>query len=219
MTSRSSSRPAALLLLLLGLGGAAAADPDPFKEHVDAAIRLYQQNDVEASIKEFEAAYALRQLPRLLLNLGQAHRKLGHAKEALGYYEFYLRAEPNPKPEIKAELETYVQQTRAMLEAAERMEAEKKAQEAAKTAPQEEVAPEPAPPPLLPEPVRPVPLVAPGASVQKTRPKPTPVYRRWWFWGAIGLATAGIVAGVVVATLPSSSSPGLPDIEIRDQRF
>lgn len=31
---------------------------------------------------------------------------------------------------------------------------------------------------------------------------PTPVYKRWWFWTAIGVGVAGIVTGVVIATWP-----------------
>lgn len=31
---------------------------------------------------------------------------------------------------------------------------------------------------------------------------PTPVYKRWWFWTAIGAGVAGIVTGVVIATWP-----------------
>ena len=49
-----------------------------------------------AAIEAFQRAYDLRQLPRLLLNIGQAHRKLGHAREALESYRLYLRAEPSP---------------------------------------------------------------------------------------------------------------------------
>lgn len=31
---------------------------------------------------------------------------------------------------------------------------------------------------------------------------PTPVYKRWWFWTAIGVGVVGIVTGVVIATWP-----------------
>lgn len=40
-----------------------------------------------------------------------------------------------------------------------------------------------------------------------------PVYKRWWFWSALGLATAGAVAGILAGTLTRSNIPG--DIELR----
>src|SRR5205823_2127459 len=98
---------------------------------VDKAVELYKAEEFEDAIKEFQAAYALRQLPKLLLNIAQAHRKLGRAKEALGFYEFYLRVEPSPKAELKAELEAYITQTRAMLAAAEEMKHRREVEEKA----------------------------------------------------------------------------------------
>lgn len=44
------------------------------------------------ALKEFAAAYALRQAPLLLYYQGLAHQKLGHAKEALELYGRYLSA-------------------------------------------------------------------------------------------------------------------------------
>lgn len=130
MTSFVSSSRWLLVVVLLGsllTAGARVGRADTareFRQHYESALRLYDGGQFEGAIKEFQAAYALKQLPRLLLNIGQAHRKLGHARDALGFYEFYLRVEPNPKPEIKAELTTYITQTRALLDAAERMRAE-----------------------------------------------------------------------------------------------
>ena len=116
----------ALLALLAHseLAPAWADENEDFRRHYEQAIGLYDRGKYEESIAAFQKAYALRQLPRLLLNLGQLHRKLGRAREALGYYELYLRVEPNPEPKLKVELDRYIQQTRAMLEAAQRIQTE-----------------------------------------------------------------------------------------------
>lgn len=115
-----------LLLLLLVVTGAPARadDNEDFRRHYQQALSLYERGQYEESIAAFQRAYALRQLPRLLLNLGQLHRKLGRARDALGYYELYLRVEPNPEAKLKTELDRYIQQTRAMLDAAQRIQAE-----------------------------------------------------------------------------------------------
>lgn len=116
-----------VLLALLArseLEPAWADENEDFRRHYEQAIGLYDRGKYEESIAAFQKAYALRQLPRLLLNLGQLYRKLGRAREALGYYELYLRVEPNPEPKLKVELDQYIQQTRAMLEAAQRIQTE-----------------------------------------------------------------------------------------------
>lgn len=95
-----------------------------FKKHYDSALTYYNKGAYADALREFQMAYAIKQLPKLLLNIGQLHRKQGNAKEALGYYELYLRVEPNPEPKLKAELDRYILQTRSMLDAAERVRAE-----------------------------------------------------------------------------------------------
>lgn len=112
----------------VGATGPVQADEETeFRRHYERALRAYKTGHFQDAIKEFQDAYAIRQLPRLLLNLGQVHRRLGHARDALGYYEFYLRVEPSPEPKLKAELDRYIAQTRAMLEAAEKVRREARA--------------------------------------------------------------------------------------------
>lgn len=110
--------------LLLSVQYAYADKATDFRKHYDRAISYYEKGAYESALTEYQMAYAIKQLPKLLLNIGQLHRKLGHAKDALGYYELYLRVEPNPEPQLKAELDRYIQQTRAMLDAAERVRGE-----------------------------------------------------------------------------------------------
>ena len=115
------------LSFMLSVGTGAAEEGQDFRKHYQQALSFYERGQYQESIQEFQAAYAIKQLPKLVLNMGQAHRKLGHAKEALGYYELYLRIEPDPEPKLKAELDRYIQQTRMMLAAAERIREESQA--------------------------------------------------------------------------------------------
>src|SRR5258708_1076485 len=93
-TSPSSPRALPVIIVLwsgLLVSASSARTVGSFEKHTDHAITLYQQQHYEDSIREFQAAYAIRPWPRLLFNIGQAHLKLGQAKEALSYYEHYLR--------------------------------------------------------------------------------------------------------------------------------
>jgi hypothetical protein len=96
--------------------GVAVARADLADQHYKRAVIFYENKDYPRAIREFQAAYKVRQLPRILLNIGQVYRKLGMASTALKFYEHYLRVDPQPKPEIKGEVDRYIAQTRAMLD-------------------------------------------------------------------------------------------------------
>lgn len=103
-----------LLLLLLHRGIARADDFDGLFQR---GMTLYQKKDFEAAIEAFQAAYKVRQFPRVLLNIAQVYRKMGNAQQALDYYQQFIKAEPKPPPKIKVDVEQYIAQTKAMLEA------------------------------------------------------------------------------------------------------
>jgi hypothetical protein len=107
-----------LLAVLLGslAPRPASAKGDLAEQHYNRGLSFYDSKDYPSAIHEFQAAYKIRQLPRILLNIGQVYRKLGMASTALKFYEHYLRVDPRPKPEIKAEVDRYIAMTRAMLD-------------------------------------------------------------------------------------------------------
>ncbi len=59
---------------------------------------------------------------------------------------------------------------------------------------------EAAPLPAQAVPAQAVPAQAMTATVPVSTPRKTPVYKRWWFWGTVGLVVAGAVTGAVVGT-------------------
>ena len=100
-------------LILLGTGSARA---DVAELQYKRGIAYYEAKDYPRAIKAFQSAYKARQLPRILLNIGQVYRKLGMASTALKFYEHYLRVDPKVKPELRAEVDRYIAMTRAMLD-------------------------------------------------------------------------------------------------------
>jgi len=109
-----------VLVVLLVLGSmpvqGAPMKAGAAEQHYNRGLAYYESKDYPNAIREFQAAYKIRQLPRILLNIGQVYRKLGMASTALRFYEHYLRVEPKPKPEIKQEVDRYIAMTRAMLD-------------------------------------------------------------------------------------------------------
>jgi tetratricopeptide (TPR) repeat protein len=77
---------------------------------------LYQQGNYEACIEKFQTAFSINPDSLLLYNLGQAHRKLKQEREALNYYQFYLRTAGNIAPEMRSKVEGYVQELRQAID-------------------------------------------------------------------------------------------------------
>lgn len=71
---------------------------------------LYQQGNYEACIEKFQTAFSINPDSLLLYNLGQAHRKLKQEREALNYYQFYLRTAGDVAPEMRSKAEGYVRE-------------------------------------------------------------------------------------------------------------
>ena len=65
------------------------------KEHFNQATRHYELGHYQEALDEFEAAYMAVPDPVFLFNVAQCHRKMGHDKEAVGFYKSYLRNAPN----------------------------------------------------------------------------------------------------------------------------
>lgn len=198
--------PAFLLAFLWAISGLAgvvgsprSAHADSFDRHYRRGLALYQQKDYAGAVTEMSAAYEERQLPRILLNIGQAYRKQGKAREALTYYERYLKAEPDAPPALQAEIQTYIAQSQALLEATNRQDAQDRAGEPAPTGWNRDSGQ------LLPE----------YAEKLRLEQSNRPIYKKPWFWAVIGGSAAAVIAigvGVGVGVAKSRELPGGIDI-------
>jgi tetratricopeptide (TPR) repeat protein len=105
----------ALTPTALALPNDACIKDERCKEHHDKAVNYYSQQYFEEALSEFQAAYAARQMPLLLINIGRTLQKLGRPKEAISYYERFQQAEAKPDPAIQAKLVEYLSQARALV--------------------------------------------------------------------------------------------------------
>jgi hypothetical protein len=112
------------------------ATPSCRKQTV-AATQLAAQNHCDEAIPLYEKAYAQSQEPRLLLNIGRCHHRLGQPRQALERYEEFRRVQPSPQPELLSRLNQFIAESKLAILTAEK--------EAAKPAPAVEVEPPPAP--------------------------------------------------------------------------
>ncbi len=203
--------------MLMGARSAQAAD---YKTHYDLAMALYQAQRFEDAIPEFKAAYEREAKPGLLFNIAQSYRKAGHPREAIEYYDRYLSSEPKLDNEMRRKVDGYLAEARNTLAALELEMKQRLAEEKAKREREQEpapstLAPDPTAGPAVPA-AAPAPAPRPEPTVAATAPageagRPVPLYKRWWFWTAIGggVAAAAIVTGVVLATRPGGY-PAVP---------
>jgi tetratricopeptide (TPR) repeat protein len=90
--------------------------PDPRALFAEGAL-AYAAGRYADAIEHFEAAFALREDPALLFDLGLAHERLGHDAEAVAMYERYLEA--RPEAENRAHVRRRIGAARSRIEAAD----------------------------------------------------------------------------------------------------
>jgi tetratricopeptide (TPR) repeat protein len=59
-------------------------------------------------------------------------------------------------------------------------------------------------------------VAVPGATLGTNAKRPTPIWRRWWVWTAVGVALA---AGATAAALAGRSEASTPSTELGDKKF
>jgi hypothetical protein len=223
----------ALVLVVAGLlvtGARPAVGGEPHGKRAEAKMEFekaqlhYRLGRFEEALKAYTRAYELFNAPALLFNIGQCHKNLQNYERALFFFEGYLREETNPEKRALAE----------ELIAASRAAMERQRIEAARTDP---LAPTATPPstagpgatgvPLTPPPTRdvggaPAPASAPLPAASDpgttpvlvtTRPEgeppadERPVYKKWWFWTALGVGAAAVATGAAIyyATGPTTT--------------
>jgi tetratricopeptide (TPR) repeat protein len=156
-------------------------EPD-CRDHYQRAIGLYESGRYEAALPEFEAAYQSRQMPWLLINIGRTLHRLGRLDEAITFYNRYEQASPNGDPETTKKVREYKAQAEVLLNA-------KGAASSTSTPP----------------------TGTPTDKGSASPSEPRPLYKKWWFWTAIGGGVAVIVIAGIAIGVGTSHSSSLPD--------
>lgn len=109
-----------LLCLSLSLPWGSVARADDFQARYTQAVAAYKKGSYAEAITHFQRAYDLRPLPRLLINIGRAHLKLGHPDQALAFLRLYLQTDREAPPALRAEVEQEIAQAEAQVARAQR---------------------------------------------------------------------------------------------------
>lgn len=192
-----------LVLLLFSLCAQAKGRDDEFQQHFKQGMSYYDSQRFLEAIEEFQAAYGIRSLPRLLFLIGQSYRKYGAAAKAVEAFEGYLRTDSKVPAAGRLQVEAYIAQLKQALAEQERL----KARQSETKTPALDLKPaQPPPPPAV------VVVELPKTEVALARKAPavSPFYRRRWFWITVSsVAAVGAATAVVVATHPWDPDPGV----------
>lgn len=71
----------------------------------------FRRGNYDGAIADFYAAYERQQVPTLLFNIAQAHRKSGRGKDALKVFEQFKLADP--KSSLLPEVDAYIAELKA----------------------------------------------------------------------------------------------------------
>ena len=179
---RNSTKAVSLAVLLLGSARAEAADE--FAKRVTKAQSCYERKLYDCAINELEAAYLIRPMPALLLNIAHAYLDYGRPRDAIVYYDRYMTEEKNLAPEARADVEKFKRQAEEKLG----------------------IAPPPPPPEKPPEvvpPLPPPPLALPPPVEQTAQPSALAK------WAPIGVMAAGgvlLISGLAVGGVAMSTA-------------
>jgi tetratricopeptide (TPR) repeat protein len=162
----------------------------------DEATEHYKLGRFAVALEGYESAYALFKAPAFLFNIAQCHFQLRNWDRAAFFFEGYLREQPDATN--RALVEDLIREARER-EAASRTDEQRKldldkARRELERKEQERLAAE---------------RERNRLAVQ-VRDQPAPIYKKWWFWTAVGgVAIASVATTVAFATrdtvLPSGS--------------
>lgn len=106
-------------LLLIGwLHPAQAADAEDVeaaKRHFQQAIALYNDQNFDAALAEFQAAYRVRHSPAILYNIGLTQKALFRYNDAISSLEQYLTEDPTASVDRKKEANQLIEEMKALL--------------------------------------------------------------------------------------------------------
>ena len=187
---------------LLVWSAMAAAAPRDRREM--AAREAYAAGHYQDALDIYVKLYAEKLHPNYLRNIGRCYQNLGDPDKAISSFREYLRKARKLAPGERDEIEGYIREMQQLQ------------QTAAAASPPLEPRPkgEPGPADTAPRSLAPAP---PPVQLQAAAPPPAPerppVYKRWWFWSAMGAA----VVGGTVAVLIVRNHRDLPSCEMGRQ--
>jgi hypothetical protein len=194
-------------VIALTATAARADDRASAREHYLNGKKAFELGSFDEAIREYMAAYRLKDDPALLYNLGQANRLANHPVESLHFYKVYLLRLPNATN--RDEVETKIAELEKLVDQQKRTEG----LEPNQTRPLETPEPKPAPPPAQQQPPPPPP---PKPSWSQLHPGGVKQIAGIAL-GAVGVGA--LVVGIAYGVLAKNNGDELTRLDRNMQKF
>lgn len=167
------------------------------RELTEQAAQLAGQTRYDEALSRYELAYERVPEPRLLVNIGRCHYRLGRARKALEFFENFQKAGIDVESELSARVGQFIAEAKLAI-----------LSDTAKPADKQDKPIEPIPTPLTPPPPQPPPTVESAPPVETPREK-RPLWRIAVGAGAIGIG--GVLMGLGGGALSADGKCRTPD--------
>lgn len=84
--------------------------------HAERARELSKQGLLTEALKEYQAAFGLQPMPRLIFNIARIQQKMGRLDDALRSYELYLNLGAENNQEFAAKARSYIDEIEVITE-------------------------------------------------------------------------------------------------------
>jgi tetratricopeptide (TPR) repeat protein len=197
------------VFVLLAAASVHADGRDEAREAARKAAIRYEIGEFKEALELFKEAYKSFDEPSLLFNIAQCYRQLDDKVNAVRIYRSYLIK--LPKAPNRDEVRSIIAKMEKLIQ--EEQSTRNAPPEGTLRAPNTtEARPSPAPlskPPVAARPAPPPPVAAQPLTVTATRPSaPTPIYKKWWLWTAVGaVVVTGVGLGLGLGLTAGGSAP------------
>ncbi|MDZ4694104.1 MAG: PEGA domain-containing protein [Deltaproteobacteria bacterium] len=97
-----------LLALLAAEPSVSAANKQHAQQLLGEGSDLYDVGKIAAALAKFQAAFAAYASPKILFNIGQAHRDLGNPVDAIAAFDRFISGAPDADPALRNEAKRYI---------------------------------------------------------------------------------------------------------------
>ncbi len=179
-----------VIMAALGLAVAQPVAAQPTSRDAEARLmfeagaRAYEAGDYEAALRRYEEAYELSGRPALLFNIGTAHERLRHDREALEAYQRFLEEVPDASNRsfVEGRIELLSRSAAAASDPDVESEAPDLRVHPADTSADTQSAE----------------VAAPLSSTSSSEDEGTALTKKWWFWTLVGVVVVGAGVGLAV---------------------
>lgn len=103
-----------IALSVAALLNGSSARADQAEDLYEAGITAYREGRYQEAISKLQASFDTKPVSKVLIDIGQAHLRLGNGRDALFFFNYYLRDAIRIPPTVRADVERYIAEAKTL---------------------------------------------------------------------------------------------------------